>query len=265
VNVKIARDGVEIGECDWDDLEQLLNEEQVLPTDHYWYEGMPDWRLLADLISLAESEPAAPQSPSDWETGEFAVPPPRPVDWDSGEPATSPPAFPRPSIATVAIGCAVAAAVAIVLYLLVVFSDRRPDTPLPASAPTPDLDRTDTALRARAKNQLIARLDKLPVVASPPSYTFYNDLSLAIPKPPASLTARIRGWENVVDPVTKQITSHTNFVVTADFRQERWFFKYYHASVNDLAHGTTTDTEIDDRDIVPPAIVSLLGLQVKSD
>ena len=62
MNVRIARDGVEIGECDWEDLEQLVNEGQVLTTDHYWYEGMPDWRLLADLVGLEESDPkpAAP-------------------------------------------------------------------------------------------------------------------------------------------------------------------------------------------------------------
>jgi hypothetical protein len=66
VNVRIARDGVEIGECDWKDREQLVNEEQVLPTDHYWYEGMEDWRLLngLELIAKLDKLPAVATAPS---------------------------------------------------------------------------------------------------------------------------------------------------------------------------------------------------------
>jgi hypothetical protein len=253
MNVRIARDGVEIGECDWDDLEQLLNEGQVLTTDHFWYEGMEDWRLLNDLLAFEESETKPAETLPDY------------IGWDAGEPATTPSAFRLPSIRAVAIGCAVAAAIAIVLYLIGVFSDRRPDMPIPSGARTADLARTDTALRAKATTELIARLDKLPTVASPPSYTFYNDVSIASSDPSAPLTVRIRGWESLVDPATRQITSQTNFVLEADFRDGRWFFKHYNASTNDLVHGTRTEIAKGARAPVPPAIVSLLGIEVKSD
>jgi hypothetical protein len=54
-------------------------------------------------------------------------------------------------------------------------------------------------------------------------------------------------------------------MLTADFRDGSWFFKHYNASLNDLIHGTTMEIAKGDRAPVPPAIVSLLGLQIKSD
>ncbi len=244
-----------------------MNEGQVLPTDHYWYEGMPDWRLLADLIALAESEsePVAPQPPSSWEAGEFTTPPPCPVERDSGELATSLPVFRRLSVATVTTGCVMAFVLALALYAIVRFQANGPETPLPAAAPNRDLERTDSTSRARATNELMARVDKLPTVASPPLFTFYSGLTIAIQDPPAELTVRIRGAESIVDPATRAITQHMNFVLAADFRQDRWFFRYYHASGNDLVHGTAIAIGKDDHDRVPPAIVSLLGLDTKSD
>ena len=267
MNVRIARDGVEIGECDWEDLEQLVNEGQVLLTDHYWYEGMPDWRLLDDLVGVEESEPkpVARQLLSDWETASLPHRLQVPVDWDSGDPVTSPPVFRHPSIAAVAIGCGVAATGAIVLYLIVAFSNRRPDLPLPTAEATTVLERTDAAFRTKATNQLIAKLKELPTVAAQPSYTFYDSLTITILDPPAALSVMIRGTETTVSPETHEAISRTAFMLTADYRQDKWFFKSYHASTNDFIHGKTTETGRDDQYPIPPAIVLLLGLQVKRD
>ena len=61
--------------------------------------------------------------------------------------------------------CGGRAAVAIALYLIVVASDRRPDVPLSTDTLTTNLDRTDTAFRTKATNQLIAKIKELPTVA----------------------------------------------------------------------------------------------------
>jgi hypothetical protein len=265
VNVRIARDGAEIGECDWEDLEELVNEGQVLPTDHFWYEGMPDWRVLEHLITLEESEskPTVPLPPSDWEAREFTKPPPHPVEWETSEPVGPAPVVRRPSIAAVAIGCALLVAVITAFYLVVLFRSNPSETPRPAADRVSE--RTDAALRSKATSDLIAKLNSLPTVASPPLNAFYNEVTIAISDAPTPLTVRIRGRESIVDPTTRQVISHANFLLRADFRQQRWFFRDYHASVNDLVHGVTTEMGRDDQDRIPPAIVSLLGLEIKSN
>jgi hypothetical protein len=235
VNIKIARDEVEIGECEREEIAQLAREGQVLPTDHYWHEGMEGWRLVSELLE-SEALPAAAL--------------PKPIFWNWRR------------VAAAIVGVA-AIATGLGLGLLIFSRASRPEIPRLGVEATTVLERTDTALRTKATNELIAKLDKLPTVASPPSYTFYNDVSIVIPDPPASLTVRIRGRESVLDPATGQVTSHGNFVLTADFQQHKWFFKSYFASDSDFVRGTTTATGKNDQDLVPPAIVSLLGLQVK--
>lgn len=266
----MARDGVEIGECESDEFEQLVQAGEVLPTDHYWYEGMEDWGLVDDLIEIEPSTPAAPR----WEDEEELskrpsaddpeVRPSHPVD-TSGEGSQPAPIFRNRRTIAAAIGGGALVVAAFVLYLVVSLWTARPDTPLPTAPATTNLERTDRDLRARATSELIAKLNKLPVAATPPSYTFYDSLSITIPDPPAALTVTVRGTENAVNSETHEAISRTDFVVTADFREDRWFFKYYHASGNDLVHGTTTEIERDDQYPIPPAIVSLLGFQVKSD
>lgn len=253
MNVRIARDGVEIGECDWEDLEQLVNEGQVLRTDHYWYEGMPDWRLLDDLIGLEGSEPKPVAPLLDY------------VEWDSGEPIAPRPVLRSPSITAVAIGCAVVVIAITAFYLVVIFRGNRSEIPRAVTDATTVLERTDVGLRSKATSDLATRLSKLPTVAASPSNAFYDSLSIEFPNPPASLTAAIRGTETVVDPKTRNTISRADFIVTADFREGKWLFKYYHAMVNDLANDTATEIDRDDQYPIPPAIVSLLGLQVKSD
>jgi hypothetical protein len=58
VNVFIARDGVEIGECWYDEVAQLTRAGEIRLTDHYWHEGMDAWGVVADLREqqIAEAE-----------------------------------------------------------------------------------------------------------------------------------------------------------------------------------------------------------------
>ena len=198
MNVKVARDGVEIGECRRQELDQLARAGQVLPTDHYWLEGMEEWKLLSDLLASKTWRLAAPRRISrgplkvarggveigeygreeldelahtgrvlrtdhywregmeEWQpVGDILNPDP----WTR---AVSPPIFRARGLVAAAIGCLAAVAAGFAFYLLVVLPARLPDKPAPASAPNPDLDRTDTGLRSRATAELIARLNKLP-------------------------------------------------------------------------------------------------------
>lgn len=63
MEIFIARDGVEIGECDERDLPQLAREGQLQPTDHYWREGMETWLRLGDLLPPETWNPE-PQPPA---------------------------------------------------------------------------------------------------------------------------------------------------------------------------------------------------------
>ncbi len=211
VNIRIARDGVEIGECDRADLEQLAREGQVLRTDHYWHEGMEDWQLLSDLLdpgawtsamqrawfSVARDGVEIRECRGDeidqlvqtgevlrtdhyWREGmkEWGLvgdlidsepwePRPvvslsNPVASDAVEPVAPPPTFRRPTALTIAIACGVAAAVVIALYLIVAFSDRRPEVPTPTAPRKSDAERTDTDLRIKATDQLVAKVKELP-------------------------------------------------------------------------------------------------------
>lgn len=46
--VKIARDGEDIGDFSWSEIRSLVASGSILPTDHYWYEGMAEWRLVGE-------------------------------------------------------------------------------------------------------------------------------------------------------------------------------------------------------------------------
>jgi len=222
---------------------------------------------LADLIGLEESEPkpAAPLPSSDWEAREFANSPPRPVEWETSEPVGPAPAVRRPSLAAVAIGCALLVVAVTICYLAVIFRANQSEIPRSVTDGTTVLERIDATVRTRATNQLISKLKELPTVAAQPSNTFYDSLAITILDPPAPLSVLIRGTETTVSPETHEAISRTDFVVTADYRQERWFFTSYHASANDLVHKTAVRIERDDRYPIAPAIVSLLGLEVRSD
>ena len=59
MKVYIARDGVEIGECEREELEPLLREGQLEATDYYWHEGMENWLLVGEAGESREPESVA--------------------------------------------------------------------------------------------------------------------------------------------------------------------------------------------------------------
>ena len=62
--IKIARDGKTIGEYTLADLGQALRAKTILPTDHYWREGMKAWERVHFIAAEAEAAiPKAAPSP----------------------------------------------------------------------------------------------------------------------------------------------------------------------------------------------------------
>jgi GYF domain 2 len=50
MNLSISRDGVEIGEWTEEQVRAFYKDGQLLPTDHYWREGMTEWAELSRMI-----------------------------------------------------------------------------------------------------------------------------------------------------------------------------------------------------------------------
>ncbi|MGI9089412.1 MAG: DUF4339 domain-containing protein [Chthoniobacterales bacterium] len=55
----VAREGVEIGEFEDADFENKIRTREILPTDHFWSEGMTGWLT----ISKRKRKPAPPTAP----------------------------------------------------------------------------------------------------------------------------------------------------------------------------------------------------------
>jgi hypothetical protein len=51
--VCIARDGQEIGQHPKEAIPQLVASGEVLPTDHYWHQGMREWAVVG-IEALAD-------------------------------------------------------------------------------------------------------------------------------------------------------------------------------------------------------------------
>lgn len=47
MTIHVARDGQEIGEYTSQVFNSLMDSGRLLPTDHFWVEGMDDWKPLA--------------------------------------------------------------------------------------------------------------------------------------------------------------------------------------------------------------------------
>ncbi len=247
MEVFIARDGVIIAELPHQDLEERAQAGEVLPTDHYWHDGMTEWLLLSDFLAAGA--------------------------WDVEEPAEpAAPPLSRSAMAKRALAAAgVCMAFALVGWLLIHFSnsnspeaDQTAARSLQAVAPIPlDAD-ADLKLREKAAAALRQKIETLPARPSPPLNTFYYDVSVHMKKTfsiRTPWTATIRGGENTVEAGTENTLRRTEFILLADYADGVWLYKGYRASSTNLADFTTSEVEEAADTMTPPSIVGLLGLK----
>ena len=67
--ITVARNGEEIGSYTKVEIEHLAGSSFLLPDDHYWMDGMADWRPLSELVPpnalvVRQSAPPAPIRPT---------------------------------------------------------------------------------------------------------------------------------------------------------------------------------------------------------
>ncbi len=287
--VYIARDGTEIGECRRGDLEQLIREGELLPTDHYWHEGMDEWRAL-ETFAPREKVPAASaalpieatqridtsepiEATQRIETVQDDVPAPEPPPADAEGAAWNwktlkVPADARKHLLLAAIivgGFLIAILIAIVVIRL--SHDPTPVRPAAVAAPTPIVDREqDRQLRDKAAAELRAKLEALPSRAEPPLYTFYYDVAVDMRRsgsPRTPWEAIVRWSEIIVDPQSEQTTKRTEFMLRTEYRDGQWTFKHYKASTRDLVNPAETQDEQDEATRTPPPLVTMLGLRIQ--
>ena len=274
LTVYIARDGAEIGECRRADVEQLIREGELLPTDHYWHEGMPDWLPLA---GLQQPEPAAVERIAQLattqriETEPEQAPPQRETP-----PTSSPPSWRtltitpelRKHLIIAALICGGFILALVIAVLVIRFGhDATPVRPAAVSEPTPIVDREeDLKLRDKAAGELRAKLEALPARAEPPLHTFYYDVSVNMRRsgsPRTPWEALVRGSENTVDPQSEQTTKRTEFLLRTEYRDGQWTFKHYKATARDFITPEEREEEHDEMTVTPPALVTMLGLKVE--
>ncbi len=290
----LARDGEELGECERRDLAQLVRENQVRTTDHYWHEGMTEWRLVGDL--LAEETPAEkptrvlkPRSESPAPSTERPKTPERTVRIPMDEPAPVPskpyrdprefirqrrraPSGPKnlglPNTQRRLIIIVLAALLFVALGLYIFFTARA-DRAMHAAAlfqptektPAPNAD----AIRDQATAGLKEKIARLPSKASPPQQNFYYDINVNMQRSlseHAPWWAVIRGGENVINPGTQETIVRTDFILTVEYRDGEWTFKHYRASASDMVKEETKEIEEDEKTPMPPSIVGVLGLKM---
>jgi hypothetical protein len=51
--IKISRKGATIGEYELWEIVDKVKSLVILPTDHYWYAGMAEWKLVSEIIPVA--------------------------------------------------------------------------------------------------------------------------------------------------------------------------------------------------------------------
>jgi hypothetical protein len=52
--IKISRNGLNRGEFELWQITALIKSGEILSTDHYWYDGMAEWKLVTEIIKLAQ-------------------------------------------------------------------------------------------------------------------------------------------------------------------------------------------------------------------
>ena len=290
----LARDSEELGECERHDLAQLVQENQVRTTDHYWHEGMTEWRLVGDL--LAEETPVEkptrvlkPHTETPAPSTERPKTPERTVRIAMDEPAPAPSrpyrdpkefirqrrretretrnlGLPNARLRLIIIVFAALLFLALGLYI---FFNARAERAVhtaalfqPAQkAPAPDAD----AIRDKATAELKEKIERLPGKAAPPQNNFFYGINVNMQKSlseHAPWWAVIRGGENVINPETQQTIVRTDFILTVEYRDGAWTFKHYRASVSDMVKEETKEIEEDEKTPMPPSIVGVLGLNM---
>lgn len=58
--LQISREGQSLGEFDQEQIQEGLRSGYFQPTDWYWAEGMPEWRLLSDFVATTSPTATAP-------------------------------------------------------------------------------------------------------------------------------------------------------------------------------------------------------------
>ena len=58
--VYFARNGEVIGEHSFQEACQMVRTSKVALTDHYWHEGMGEWKLVSECNTATEIPPAPP-------------------------------------------------------------------------------------------------------------------------------------------------------------------------------------------------------------
>jgi len=103
MNYYISRSGQQYGPYALADIENMLAQSQIEPTDHAWAEGMPEWKPVSEIVSKAAPpapepvrapapviEPAAVQQPPIL----FEPPPQQPVQHPPTQFEQAPPIYP---------------------------------------------------------------------------------------------------------------------------------------------------------------------------
>lgn len=277
MDIFIARDGVELGECEEADLPQLAREGQLQPTDYYWREGMETWLPLTDLLpsNTWNTPPAriAPRARAA-EPRRKAPAPVSPalattqrIDVEEGPRAAASTRFQlsRNARLVAAIACIVLVIGGIVFRLASARGARQAGPTSFFPAVQEKTGPSDDQIKDKAVAELRARINALPAKPAPPLHIFYYGVSVDMRRSistRAPWMAVIRGGENVVDPAADKTLMHTDFILTVEFRDGAWCFQHYTASVSDMVKEQTTEIDDDPHAPTPPSIVGMLGLKM---
>lgn len=68
LTIYFARDGQQTGSFSWEDARTRVRSGEIEPTDHYWHEGMVEWKLVSEsnLVRPAAARPPRPRDVRYW-------------------------------------------------------------------------------------------------------------------------------------------------------------------------------------------------------
>ncbi len=244
MNVWIARDGETIGEYPRESLDLLAQSSELQTTDHYWHEGMENWRQLDELL------------------GESAWQPPAKVFL---------PSYPRRKLAfAIAIAGAGLTVACVLAYLL---SSRNWTVAQKAAAPSVATTHTpfptkvviDLIVRQRAISELNERIKDLPAAPGPSIRSYYTGVAVAASPESSPLTATVTGTEEVVDPSSLEFLWHIPFILTAEYVDGAWRYVGLRAYGTNVAENATYEFNSAGTSSAAPNLARMLGLLPRSN